>query len=51
MEIIIPGIPVSTLVPKDPRTDESDNGAATFWITNANNSWIENVAAGSESSG
>jgi hypothetical protein len=30
---------------------ETDNSPATFWITNPTNSWIENVAAGSERSG
>jgi hypothetical protein len=30
---------------------ETDNAPATFWITNPTNTWIGNVAAGSESSG
>ena len=30
---------------------ETDNVPATFWMTNPTNSWIENVAAGSERSG
>ena len=30
---------------------ETDNSPATFWMTNPTNSWIENVAAGSERSG
>jgi cell migration-inducing and hyaluronan-binding protein len=29
----------------------SDNTAATFWVTNPDNSYIDNVAAGSESTG
>jgi hypothetical protein len=29
----------------------SDNTAATFWITNPDNSYVDNVAAGSESTG
>lgn len=31
--------------------DESDTTPATFWITNPKNTWIENVAAGSQFSG
>jgi hypothetical protein len=31
--------------------DESDDEPATFWMTNPTNSWIGNVAAGSNSSG
>jgi hypothetical protein len=30
---------------------ETDDSPATFWMTNPTNSWIENVAAGSERSG
>ena len=31
--------------------DESDKTPSTFWITNPCNTWIHNVAAGSEFSG
>ena len=45
MEILIPGV-------TDPKlTDETDHNPATFWITNAGNNYIGNVAAGSEESG
>jgi hypothetical protein len=30
---------------------ETDNSPSTFWMTNPTNTWIENVAAGSERSG
>ena len=45
---------VSKLIPPSSTAnngDESDNEPATFWITNPTNSWIGNVAAGSQSSG
>ena len=31
--------------------DETDNTPSTFWITNPTNTWLGNVAAGSEDSG
>jgi hypothetical protein len=38
---------VQTLIAEN----ESDDLPATFWLTNPNNTWIDNVAAGSDSSG
>jgi hypothetical protein len=38
---------VKTLI----RPDESDNTPSVFWITNPDNSWRDNVASGSSSSG
>ena len=40
-------LPVDTLI----SNDESDNLPSTFWITNPQNTWQENVAAGSHFSG
>lgn len=40
------------LIPDDGTNGrESDDDAATFWMTNPSNKWIGNVAAGSESNG
>jgi hypothetical protein len=42
---IIPNLPASK------NGDETDDQAATFWITNPSNSWDNNVAAGGQNSG
>jgi hypothetical protein len=45
---------VETIIPRSASAnngDESDNEPATFWINNPTNSWIGNVAAGSQDSG
>jgi hypothetical protein len=45
------GIP-QTLIPNlGPNGVETDNEPSTFWITNPSNTWIGNVAAGSERAG
>jgi hypothetical protein len=45
------GIPVTIIPNHGPNGVETDYDPATFWITNPTNTWIGNVAAGSESSG
>jgi G8 domain len=45
------GIPATIIPNSGPNGDETDGEPATFWITNPTNSWIGNVAAGSEHSG
>ncbi|CAI7846911.1 unnamed protein product [Closterium sp. NIES-53] len=46
LEVLIP------LSAADPtKTEETDDAPSTFWITNPNNNFIGNVAAGSENSG
>jgi hypothetical protein len=43
---------VSKLIPDNGTNGkETDDAPATFWMTNPSNSWIGNVAAGSESNG
>ncbi|CAI5529275.1 unnamed protein product, partial [Closterium sp. Naga37s-1] len=42
-------IPLSAADPT--KTEETDDAPSTFWITNPNNNFIGNVAAGSENSG
>lgn len=43
---------VTTIIPNSgPNGDETDFEPSTFWITSPTNSWIGNVAAGSEHSG
>ena len=43
---------VTTIIPNSgPNGDETDAEPSTFWITSPTNSWIGNVAAGSEHSG
>lgn len=43
---------VNILIPDDGSNgSETDKAPATFWVTNPSNYWVENVAAGSESSG
>jgi cell migration-inducing and hyaluronan-binding protein len=53
-------VPTNLGIPSDPRGNgqrsedvllPSDNTVATFWITNPSNDYIENVAAGSDSTG
>ena len=54
MNIGIQTAPVTDLIPSSSvamNGAESDNGPATFWITNPTNIWIGNVAAGSQNSG
>ena len=54
MNIGIQTAPVTVLIPSSSAAmngDESDNEPATFWITNPSNTWIGNVAAGSQNSG
>lgn len=38
---------VATLI----RAEETDDDPSTFWMTNPENSWVGNVAAGSQQSG
>lgn len=45
------GIPKRVIPDTGPNGVETDDRPATFWITNPTNSWIGNVAAGSENSG
>jgi hypothetical protein len=45
------GIPKKIIPDTGPNGVETDNAPATFWITNPTNSWIGNVAAGSENAG
>ena len=45
------GIPKRLIPDTGPNGDETDDRPSTFWITNPTNSWIGNVAAGSEGSG
>jgi G8 domain len=45
------GAPETIIPDNGTNGEESDNEPATFWVTNPTNSFIENVAAGSESSG
>jgi G8 domain len=45
------GIPDTIIPNQGTNGDESDKEPATFWITSPTNSWIGNVAAGSEHSG
>src|SRR5690606_30217334 len=53
-------VPTNLGIPTDPGGEgqqssdvllPSDNTAATFWITNPSNDYIDNVAAGSDSTG
>ena len=45
------GIPKKIIPDTGTNGEETDDRPATFWITNPTNSWIGNVAAGSENSG
>jgi G8 domain len=45
------GIPDTIIPNQGTNGDETDKEPATFWITSPTNSWIGNVAAGSEHSG
>ena len=45
------GIPAVIIPNLGPNGVETDSDPSTFWITNPTNTWIGNVAAGSESSG
>jgi hypothetical protein len=45
------GIPTTIIPNEGPNGDETDGEPATFWITSPTNSWVGNVAAGSEHSG
>jgi G8 domain len=45
------GIPAKIIPNQGSNGDETDFEPATFWITNPTNSWVGNVAAGSEHSG
>jgi len=45
------GVPVDVIPNQGPNGDETDYDPATYWVTNPTNTWIGNVAAGSESSG
>jgi hypothetical protein len=54
MNIGIQTAPVDVLIPSSSvamNGVESDDQPATFWITNPNNKWIGNVAAGSQNAG
>lgn len=54
MNIGIQTAPVTVLIPSSSvamNIAESDNEPATFWITNPTNTWVGNVAAGSQNSG
>jgi hypothetical protein len=54
MNIGIQTGPVTRLIPNIAAAkngDESDNEPATYWITNPSNTWVGNVAAGSQNSG
>lgn len=43
--------PLELIPPTPVNGDETDDEASAFWITSANNSWVENVVAGSQSNG
>lgn len=45
------GIPATIIPNQGDNGDETDGQPSTFWITSPTNSWIGNVAAGSEHSG
>ena len=45
------GIPKKIIPDTGPNGEETDDRPATFWITNPTNTWIGNVAAGSENAG
>jgi hypothetical protein len=45
-------VPENNVIPDDGTNgEETDNDAATFWMTNPSNTWVGNVAAGSQTNG